>query len=365
MENIDRILKALQTANPDVDGSALIDTDGSILSYFLPESLEQSKIKEMTEALFSLGEDIAQPLKRGTVDKIFLKGEEGYIVFTGIRRKGVLTVLASKNARLGLLFSDIEETSKQLERILREINPDIKNILVIDDERPFLSILSNGLMDYDDDFNILNALNGKEAVEILNATKVDVVVTDLKMPVMDGFELLAYMSKNSKDIPVIVMTAYSTPEVAERLQNLGAFQYFEKPMELNILADKILEALEATTSQDHIHGISLVGFLQLIEMEKKTCTLTIKSRGKVGHLYFARGDLMEAETGNLRGESAALDITTWDTVEIEIKYICRIKKKAINLPLPEILIEGYRRMDERNGVCETPGGNSRGIIGTA
>ena len=161
------------------------------------------------------------------------------------------------------------------------------------------------------------------------------------------------------------MTAYSTPDVAERLQNLGAFQYFEKPMEFNILADKILEALEVTTSQDHISGISLVGFLQLIEMEKKTCTLTIKSRGKVGYLYFARGDLMEAETGNLRGDAAALDITTWDTVEIEIKYICRVKEKVINSPLPEILIDGYRKMDERKDMSEAPSGNPGDIIGTA
>jgi CheY-like chemotaxis protein len=54
-------------------------------------------------------------------------------------------------------------------------------------------------------------LCGKEAVQILDATGVDLVVTDLRMPKMDGFELLAHMSGNYPDIPVIVMTAYGTP----------------------------------------------------------------------------------------------------------------------------------------------------------
>ena len=57
----------------------------------------------------------------------------------------------------------------------------------------------------------------------MDSTEVDLVVTDLRMPKMDGFELLAHMSGQYPNIPVIVMTAYDTPEIEERLKDMGVF----------------------------------------------------------------------------------------------------------------------------------------------
>ena len=223
----------------------------------------------------------------------------------------------------------------------------MKNVLIVDDERPFLLSLTDGLAAYAKDFQVVTALNGKEAVKVLNSTAVDLVVTDLRMPKMDGFELLAHMSSSYPEIPVIVMTAYGTPEIEERLQEMGTFHYVEKPLDLNVLADRIFDALEAGLSPDHIHGISLVAFLQLLEMENKTCTLTVKSQGQEGHLYFVKGALMHAETGKVKGEEAALDIVTWDNVAMEIQYTCTVKKKSIGISLSEILMDGFRIKDEK------------------
>ena len=223
----------------------------------------------------------------------------------------------------------------------------MKNVLIVDDEKPFLLSVTDGLAAYAKDFAVLTAINGKEAIKVLGATGVNLVVTDLRMPNMDGFELLAHMSGNYPDIPVIVMTAYGTPEIEERLQKMGTFHYLEKPLDLNVLADKITDSLAAGASQDRIHGISLAAFLQLVEMENKTCTLTVKSHNAEGRLYFVKGELLQAETGNLQGEDAALDIVAWDNVVIEIQYVCAVQKKSIALPLAEILMEGFRLKDEK------------------
>ena len=220
-------------------------------------------------------------------------------------------------------------------------------MLIVDDEKPFLLSVTDGLAAYAKDFTVLTAINGKEAVKALSTTEVNLVVTDLRMPKMDGFELLAYMSGNYPDIPVIVMTAYGTPEIEERLQKMGTFHYLEKPLDLNVLADKITDSLAADASHDRIHGISLAAFLQLVEMEGKTCTLTIKSQSKEGRLYFVKGVLLQAEAGSLQGEEAALDIVAWDNVVIEIQYVCTVKKRSIELPLAEILMEGFRLKDEK------------------
>ena len=226
----------------------------------------------------------------------------------------------------------------------------MKKVLIVDDEKPFLLSLTDGLAAYAKDFEVLTALNGKEAVKVLDSNGVDLVVTDLRMPKMDGFELLAHMSGSYPDIPVIVMTAYGTPAIEERLQAMGTFHYLEKPLEFDVLADKIVDALKRGASPDRIHGISLAAFLQLLEMEHKTCTLTVSSGSDEGHLYFIKGELLQAEVGKVKGEEAALDIVTWDNVAIEIQYSCAVKKKSIGLPLAEILMEGFRIKDEKESV---------------
>ncbi len=227
----------------------------------------------------------------------------------------------------------------------------MKNVLIVDDERSFLSSVSEGLSAYAAEFNTLTAENGKKAIEILNSTQVDLVVTDLKMPEMDGFELLAYMSRQFPDIPVIVMTAYGTPEIKERVQSMGVSQYLEKPLDFKELVDKIFLEL-AASSEGYIRGITLPTFLQLVEMERKTCTLKITSKGRIGYLYFNEGQLIGAETETDKGEKAAYEIVCWEDAEIEIESICRRKHRNINTTLGHIIMEGFRLKDEKERAVE-------------
>ena len=86
----------------------------------------------------------------------------------------------------------------------------MKNVLIVDDEKSLLLSLKAGFEAYKDRVKVLTAENGKAAIGILESSRLDLIVTDLKMPVMDGLELLAYMSKNFSSIPFIVMTAFGS-----------------------------------------------------------------------------------------------------------------------------------------------------------
>ncbi|MBI5076713.1 MAG: response regulator [Nitrospirae bacterium] len=227
-----------------------------------------------------------------------------------------------------------------------EKNGKMKNVLIVDDEKSFLLSLLQGLDAYAADFNTLTAQNGKAAVDVLSSTKVDLVVSDLKMPEMDGFGLLSHMSKKHPNIPVIMMSAYCTPEIKARLKSLGAFTILEKPIDFQEFVDNIFAELNAV-SKGYIQGITLPAFLQLVEMEKKTCTLRIGSHGRNGFLYFQEGVLIDADNGSDEHEKAALDIVCWDDPEIEIESICRKKTRNIQPPLTYILMEGYRIRDEK------------------
>jgi len=126
----------------------------------------------------------------------------------------------------------------------------VREVLVVDDEEPLLLTISEGLSIYRKYFNLQTATNGVEAVKVLKSSPViDLVVTDLSMPKMDGFELLAYMNRNYPQIPVILMTAYGTPKIEEIVSSMGLYRYLEKPLDINIVADNVLAALSIKSDQ--------------------------------------------------------------------------------------------------------------------
>ncbi len=224
---------------------------------------------------------------------------------------------------------------------------DMNTVLIVDDDESFLLSLIDGFKSYEDQFGIITAHNGEEAVAILDEQEIHLVLTDLKMPKMDGFALVAHLSAHHPDIPVIVMTAFGTPDMEENLKEIGAFQYIEKPIDFNLLVTKILKGLEGR-SKGFITGVSLGSFLQLLELDKKTCTLTIRSGRNQGTIYFKNGDLMDAATNDLSGIDAAFEIISWKNVEIILANSCDITEQIISESLGYILLEGSRRQDERD-----------------
>jgi DNA-binding NtrC family response regulator len=108
----------------------------------------------------------------------------------------------------------------------------MKNILLVDDEKQILLSLAEGLCCYEHDWNVMTAENGKQGAAIVDSQVVDVVVTDLRMPMMDGYELLLHIRKTKPDLPVIVMTADWIPELENKLVPLGAVQCMKKPFDL-------------------------------------------------------------------------------------------------------------------------------------
>lgn len=105
-----------------------------------------------------------------------------------------------------------------------------------------------------------------------------------------------------------------------------------------------------------IQGISLGSFLQIVNMDKTTCTLKIYSNDDIGYLYMKDGALVAAETGHLANVDAAYEILSWNKTVIIIDN-APIPNQNIKIPLMSILMEGLRRKDEKNaqmGVVEEP-----------
>ncbi len=105
----------------------------------------------------------------------------------------------------------------------------METILVVDDEKNYLRVLSAVLED--EGYEVLTALNGSEALEIHKRSDLDLILTDMKMPGMNGIELLENVKAIDPDLPVIMMTAHGTVDKAVEAMQKGAYSYILKPFD--------------------------------------------------------------------------------------------------------------------------------------
>ena len=224
----------------------------------------------------------------------------------------------------------------------------IKNVLLVDDDTEMLHALKEGFKRYLESFAVLLAEDGLQALDVLKGNIISLVVTDLKMPNMDGFELLAHIMQHYPDIPVIIITGYSTPEMEKLAREGGAVGYIAKPFLIENLARQILTTLRKESEGGTLHNISSGMFLQLIEMEQKTCTIRLeeKTGRKKGILFFSDGELLDARIDNMQGESAAHEIFSWEAVNLSIQNGCALKVNKIQSDLQPLILEAMRRKDE-------------------
>lgn len=116
------------------------------------------------------------------------------------------------------------------------------NILIVDDEPNALKVLSAILSDAG--YSVTEAMNARTAIQIVCRADIDVVITDLKMPGMNGMQLFEHLSKHHPDILTIFLTAYGTVESAVGAMTMGSFYYFIKPPDYQKLKNIVAKAIE-------------------------------------------------------------------------------------------------------------------------
>ena len=111
-------LKKLQISSPDIQASAIVSSDGLIIASALPRNVQEDRVSAMSAAMLSLGERISQELRRGNLDQVYIRGDNGYVMLIAVGEDAVLTILAGVKAKLGLIFLDIKRTAAALEELI-------------------------------------------------------------------------------------------------------------------------------------------------------------------------------------------------------------------------------------------------------
>ncbi len=117
-EMLGSILSELNGSSVDIEASAVISTDGLLISSVLPHDMDEDRVGAMSAAMISLGDRTAQELSRGELEQVLVKGKTGYILMTYAGQDAVITVLAKPKAKLGLIFLDVKRAAENISKVL-------------------------------------------------------------------------------------------------------------------------------------------------------------------------------------------------------------------------------------------------------
>ena len=184
----------------------------------------------------------------------------------------------------------------------------VNKILIVDDEKNIRMTISQALTDMD--VTTDTAINGEEALAKLKDKDFGLVLLDLRMPGMDGMEVLAKLRKERPDIRIVIITAHGTIDSAVDAMKLGAVDFIQKPFspkEIRYMVSKIIkrETLDIVKSHDYESFIELAKgcvaerhFEAASEHVKKAISID-SSRPEafnfLGALYEVQGDKLEAQ----------------------------------------------------------------------
>lgn len=189
---------------------------------------------------------------------------------------------------------------------------DVKQILVVDDHFEMLEFLRSMLELSNQDYEVLAVPSAEEGLLELQRARFDLVITDVRLPGMSGFDLVRRLQRLERETPVIMITAYSSAEGRKEAESLGVYRYFKKPLD----TDDVLTAVHTA-----LHGESVV----LTEARKEPAEVTAVSDDLSAELQ-KRLETLRTDTGALQLMLA--------TVEGDILYAAG---KSHRLDLPKLV----------------------------
>lgn len=111
-------LRDMQLASPDIEASAIVSVDGLIIASALPADVEEDRVSAMSAAMLSLGERISMELGRGSLEQVYIRGDNGFVILTSVGEEAVLTALAREQAKLGLVFLEMRRAAEDLSHLV-------------------------------------------------------------------------------------------------------------------------------------------------------------------------------------------------------------------------------------------------------
>lgn len=225
-----------------------------------------------------------------------------------------------------------------------------QTILIVDDDMKVVETIRYSIGKIGQEYEIKIASDGKEALDLIEKERIDMVLLDINMPVMSGAQLLTELCNRKIWMPIIILTGYSIGDIHSHLTNYGIIELLHKPLDIMTLQSRVKDVLKKKEHRDSISGLSLPAILQVIEMEQRTGVMTINSKNRNGRIFFKKGKIIDIEGGDINGIEALSEFISPanEDLKINIEYHTHNRKEKISGSLTEILLEASRLIDETN-----------------
>ena len=224
-------------------------------------------------------------------------------------------------------------------------------VLVVDDDATVLSLYRELLAQLPSNPEIFTANTGARALAMLKTERFRLLLCDLKMPKMDGLQVLSIVRRQFPELRTVVMTAIHNEDLRSRAYALGVDLFWLKPdtqqnMEMFL---QCIESLLGRDTESGFRGIQSKSLMDLIQMEclSQSSTVLRVTRGSlVGRIWIQGGELIDAETEGAQGETAFRRILEWKSGTFENLPTEPGRERTITKPANALLLEAAQAMDE-------------------
>ncbi len=232
----------------------------------------------------------------------------------------------------------------------------VKKVLIVDDEETLTWSMAKSLSKDRDKYEVMVANDGREALGLLKANKIDLVITDIRMPDINGLDLLLRVKKEYPQTKVIIMTAYGSSEIRREANRRGSLYYVEKPFEISEIRKIIIDLLDRKKGfQGKVIGLHLTDIIQMNCLGRLTTALAVSQNEERGTIYMNQGEIVHAECGDKKGTDAFYTILRWQEGEFVFNTDVEPPAQTIYQSWEHLLIEAMRRKDEKLNAQERIG----------
>lgn len=232
------------------------------------------------------------------------------------------------------------------------------NILFVDKDEKVFEALKAALSTLNP--NILIASNGDEAIDIIEHNKPDLIISEINLPKVDGWELcwLIRERPDLSNIPFIFLTSRAGVSDEVFSFELGADDFIKKPFIKNELLARVKALLTRIDRgkqksipdlggvKGALKDMSLADILQVLNLGKRTAAVHLSKGEGRGSIFVFNGNIGHARYGDIKGEEALFHLLTWESGTFSVEMGASTNIKSVNLSIEMVLLEGFKRMDE-------------------
>jgi predicted regulator of Ras-like GTPase activity (Roadblock/LC7/MglB family)/DNA-binding response OmpR family regulator len=223
----------------------------------------------------------------------------------------------------------------------------MKRVLVVDDEEDMLWMLQRNLNKGMENVEILAAKSAEEALALLNDRSVDLVITDINMPGMNGLDLLVEINNQFPGTGVIIMTAYPSNAYENKAMMSGSLRFIEKPFDIKAVRAIVEEVLKAGEGfQGTVDGVSLLDIVQFNGLSRATAALKVTAGDREGMIFFKEGEVVHAICGKEIGEEAFFTILAFNGGSLQNNRGVQPPVVSIHKSVEALLFETAVKSDE-------------------